>query len=100
MKKVLGMGNALVDILSKIESDAVLHDLSLKKGSMQLIDKNFLHFLQEKITVHDYHLATGGSASNTISGLAKLGVSTGFFGKLSSIYSVFIIILSCFTQPG
>lgn len=86
MSKVLGMGNALVDILSKIESDAVLNDLSLKKGSMQLIDNDFLHFLQEKITTHDSYLATGGSASNTISGLAKLGISTGFFGKIGTDY--------------
>ena len=40
MQKVLGMGNALVDILSKIESDSKLSDLSLAKGSMQLIDNN------------------------------------------------------------
>jgi len=80
MKKVLGMGNALVDILSKIESDSKLNDLSLAKGSMQLIDNKFLSDLEGKVT--DYHLATGGSASNTISGLAKLGIPTGFVGKI------------------
>ncbi|MCA1745857.1 MAG: adenosine kinase, partial [Bacteroidales bacterium] len=38
MKKVLGMGNALVDILLKLENDQVLEHLSLPKGSMQLVD--------------------------------------------------------------
>lgn len=74
------MGNALVDILSKIESDNALNNLSLAKGSMQLIDGNVLSSLREQVT--DYHLATGGSASNTISGLAKLGIPTGFIGKV------------------
>jgi sugar/nucleoside kinase (ribokinase family) len=80
MKKIIGMGNALVDILSKIESDNALDNLSLAKGSMQLIDGKVLSSLKEQVT--DYHLATGGSASNTISGLAKLGVPTGFIGKI------------------
>ncbi len=84
MSKILGMGNALVDILSRIESDEMLNELSLRKGSMQLVDNDFLLSLQDRIAAWGHHLATGGSASNTISGLAKLGIPTGFFGKIGT----------------
>ncbi len=84
MKKVLGIGNALVDILTNIDSDKVLDELLLRKGSMQLIDVDSLNLLQQKIAENKQYLATGGSASNTISGLAKLGISTGFLGKIGN----------------
>ena len=40
MKKVLGMGNALVDVLVKISDDGLLDKFELPKGSMQLVDKS------------------------------------------------------------
>jgi sugar/nucleoside kinase (ribokinase family) len=80
--KILGMGNALVDVLSSIESDRVLDELSMIKGSMQLIDNDVMNTLLEDVVKDNRHLATGGSASNTISGLAKLGTPTGFLGKV------------------
>ena len=39
MKKILGVGNALVDIMVKIDNDHILNELDLPKGSMQLVDK-------------------------------------------------------------
>ena len=42
MDKIIGMGNALVDVLVLIDSDEVLNDLNLPKGSMQLIDEDTL----------------------------------------------------------
>jgi sugar/nucleoside kinase (ribokinase family) len=82
MSKVLGMGNALVDILTRIENDSVLEHLNLPKGSMQLVDNEFAG----KVLNHTSHLkreqASGGSAANTIHGLACLGVQTGFLGKV------------------
>ena len=46
--KVIGMGNALVDILIKLKSDNTLHELGFPRGSMQLVDKNVLmKFLQK-----------------------------------------------------
>ncbi len=82
MKKVLGMGNALTDILLQIESDAVLEELKLPKGSMQLIDESKLDEIRSKVAIEKSVMATGGSASNTINGIAKLGVPAGFFGKV------------------
>ncbi|MGM9746597.1 MAG: adenosine kinase [Paludibacteraceae bacterium] len=84
MKKILGMGNALVDILMRLKSDDLLQRLELPKGSMQLIDEDKMRAIQEATILLDQHVATGGSASNTISGLARLGVDVGFIGKVGS----------------
>lgn len=82
MYKVLGMGNALVDIMTRLETDALLSDLNLPKGSMQLVDK----FAAEIVIKGTQHLkkqqSSGGSAANTIHGLANLGIETGFIGTI------------------
>lgn len=80
--KVLGMGNALVDVLALIENDSLLADLELPKGSMQLIDEHKKEELNKAIENKEKFLASGGSASNTITGIAKLGVQTGFIGRV------------------
>ena len=82
MKKILGMGNALVDILIELEHDTLLNTFQLPKGSMQLIDH------QKALTINNHTselpktLATGGSASNTIHGISHLGTPAGFIGKV------------------
>lgn len=82
MAKVLGMGNALVDVLTIIEDDNVLELLELPKGSMQLIDDIKLEVLNKEINALNKTIVSGGSASNTIIGLARLGIETGFLGKI------------------
>lgn len=77
----IGLGNALVDVLSVLKSDALLEKLSLPKGSMQLIDKELSAKIQDELKGGDRHFVTGGSASNTISGLAALGAPCHFIGK-------------------
>jgi len=82
MAKILGMGNALVDMLIQIDNDDFLAKNKLPKGSMQLVDwdtsKNILSMSEGM----ERKQASGGSAANTIHGLAKLGVETGFIGKI------------------
>lgn len=78
--KVIGMGNALVDVIIPLESDNLLEELSLPKGSMQLIDKERLKTVQKATSSIKADLASGGSAANTIHGLAALGIETGFVG--------------------
>ena len=82
MAKILGMGNALVDMLIQIDGDDFLTKNNLPKGSMQLVDwetsKNVLSMSEG----FERSQASGGSAANTIHGLAKLGVETGFIGKV------------------
>lgn len=82
--KILGMGNALVDVLARIEKDDILNELELPKGSMQLIDWDKLQQLNVVLENLQKHLASGGSASNTITAISKLGVTSGFLGKVGS----------------
>ncbi|MDG5799332.1 adenosine kinase [Marinilabiliaceae bacterium ANBcel2] len=85
MGKVLGIGNALVDILAHIDSDDILLKLSLLKGSMQLVDKNSADKVLEVVNSNGkITTASGGSAANTIHGLANLGVETAFTGKVGN----------------
>ena len=84
MKKILGLGNPLVDVLTILESDDLLTDFSLPKGSMQLVNEELSGKISAKLKNDNRFLVTGGSASNTISGLAKLGVSVGFSGKIGN----------------
>ncbi len=78
---VLGIGNALVDILARIESDVLLEELGFPRGCMKLVDKNFSNEVLTKISGFPKVQSSGGSAANTIHGLARLGIKTGFVGK-------------------
>jgi len=82
MKKVIGIGNALVDLMTEIKNDSLLAELNLPKGSMQLVDKNVSRNIIEKTKNFQRTIASGGSAANTIHGLARLGIETGFIGKI------------------
>ena len=78
MKKILGIGSALVDIMSRIDDDATLGRLGLPKGSMQLVSDDEAEAINKTLAATT--MAAGGSAANTISGLAKMGVEAGFLG--------------------
>lgn len=80
--KILGMGNALIDVMTKINSDSILNELGLPKGSMQLVDTEFSNRVLKKTKEYNQVLTSGGSAANTIHGLSRLGVQTGFVGKV------------------
>jgi len=84
MAKVLGLGNALVDALIRIDNDKVLESHNLPKGSMQLVDWDTAEKVIDATKHFDKSQASGGSAANTIHGLAKLGVQTGFIGKIGN----------------
>jgi sugar/nucleoside kinase (ribokinase family) len=78
---VLGMGNALVDVLIRIEDESMLERLKLPKGSMQLIDEGRMTEIMEATDHLPVVMVSGGSAANCINGLAKLGVPAGFIGS-------------------
>ncbi len=82
MKTVLGMGNALTDILLTIEDDSILENLNLQKGGMHLINASQFDELRALLDFSKAVQATGGSASNTAYGIAKLGGKASFFGKI------------------
>lgn len=82
MTKVLGIGNALVDLLIRLEDDRMLKELNLPKGSMTLVDAQTKEMLSVKSRHLKREMASGGSAANTIHGLAQLGVETAFIGTV------------------
>ncbi len=82
MKKILGIGNALVDILIRIEQDSLLEQLNLPKGSMQLVNKLRSDEILMALKDVPHSLAAGGSAANTIHGLGMLGAKTGYIGVI------------------
>ena len=82
--RVLGMGNALVDMMTELSDDKLLDDLDLLKGSMQLVNKEFSNHALSKIQHLKNSETSGGSAANTICGLAALGIKTGFIGKVGT----------------
>ena len=82
MAKVIGIGSALVDLLIKLENDQLLNELSLPKGSMTLVDEQTKDLIASKTTHLENEMVSGGSAANTIHGLAKLGVQTAFLGTV------------------
>lgn len=86
MDKIIGLGNALVDVLVTLKDDTLLHEMNLPKGAMQLIDDAKLQQINAHFSEMKTHLATGGSAANTILGLANLGACTGFIGKIGNDY--------------
>jgi sugar/nucleoside kinase (ribokinase family) len=80
MKKILGVGNALVDIMVKIDDDHILNELDLPKGSMQLVDKARSNKVLERVKAYEKSQSAGGSTANTIHGLGMLGAKAGFIG--------------------
>ena len=84
MKKEIdaaGIGNAIVDILVKVPDD-FLRIHGLQKGSMTLVEEKTALELCSLINAEEE--ASGGSAANTIAGLASLGKKTAFIGKVKN----------------
>ena len=84
MDKIIGMGNALVDVLVTLQDDSLLDEMSLPKGSMQLINEDKFLKISGKYSGMKTHKATGGSAGNTVLALANLGAHPGFIGKIGN----------------
>lgn len=76
------MGNALVDVMIRLNDDQLLEQFNLPKGSMQLIDALRSQAVLEKLEKHPKSFSAGGSAANTIHGLAMLGIPTGYIGVI------------------
>ena len=78
--KILGIGNAIVDVLCKVE-DKFLVENSLNKSTMKLIDENEFKKLLSSLKIEE--TIAGGSVANSIVGLSQLGNQVGFIGKVS-----------------
>jgi fructokinase len=80
-KKILGIGNAIVDVFVKVDEDFLLKN-GLTKGSMKLIEKDEFEILKTKIKIEK--IEAGGSVANTMAGIAYLGGHPSFIGKINS----------------
>ncbi len=80
--KVLGVGNALVDIMIALPDDTMLNEFGLPRGSMTLVDSEQSTVIYQATLKYQKNVTTGGSAANTIHSLACLGGTCGYAGKI------------------
>ena len=80
-KKILGIGNAIVDVLAKVDDEFLIKN-NLVKGSMKLINKSEFENLEKNIKIEK--VIAGGSVANTIAGISYLKGSPSFIGKVNS----------------
>ena len=80
-KKILGIGNAIVDVLARVDND-FLSKNNLIKGSMKLINKFEFEDLKKNLKIEK--IEAGGSVANTMSGIAYLKGRASFIGKINS----------------
>jgi len=93
---VLGIGNAIVDVIARTEDDFLIGH-NMRKGSMQLIDE------AQAARIYDAMgpavEVSGGSAANTIVGVAGLGARAAFIGKVKTVAQITAIIALLLYQP-
>jgi fructokinase len=80
-KKILGIGNAILDVFVKVDDDFLLRN-DLTKGSMKLIEKEEFESLKSEIKIEK--IEAGGSVANTMAGISYLGGNPSFIGKINS----------------
>jgi sugar/nucleoside kinase (ribokinase family) len=79
--KILGIGNAIVDVICKVD-DQYLIDNGLTKSTMKLVDEHEFQKLLSTLKIE--HTISGGSVANSIVGLSQLGDDVGFIGKVNA----------------
>ena len=78
--KILGIGNAIVDVICKVE-DSFINNNGLTKGTMKLVDESEFKKLLSNLKIEE--TISGGSVANSIVGLSQLGNEVGFIGKVN-----------------
>ena len=84
MKSILGIGNALTDVLAVLPDDTLLKKYHLPKGSMQHVDMETGDRIWEALKEYGVKYVPGGSAANTLTCTAILGMPSGFIGKIGN----------------
>ena len=82
MNRIIGIGNALTDLLVNLKNDDILSRFGLRRGSMSLVDSKQLEQLEASVKNLPMAFSPGGSASNTIRALSQMGISCGYIGKV------------------
>tara|TARA_A100001011_G_scaffold386936_1_gene463806 strand:+ start:4862 stop:5791 length:930 start_codon:yes stop_codon:yes gene_type:complete len=78
--KILGVGNAIVDVICKVKDDFLINN-NLTKSTMKLVDEGEFKKLLTKLKIEE--TVSGGSVANSIVGLSQLGNDVGFIGKIN-----------------
>ena len=78
--KILGIGNAIVDVICKVKESFII-DNSLTKSTMKLVDEPEFKKLLSNLKIEE--TVSGGSVANSIAGLSRLGNKVGFIGKVN-----------------
>lgn len=82
MASILGIGNALTDILAVLPDDTFLKEYHLPRGSMQHVDMETGDRIWQRLKPMGVQYVAGGSAANTITSTAIMGMESGFIGKV------------------
>ena len=80
--KILGLGNALVDVLSKLDSDKTLEEIGIQKGAMDMITREQMFNMRKFQEGSEVTQAPGGSNCNSMRAISLLGGKSGFIGKV------------------
>ena len=78
--KILGIGNAIVDVVCKVEDNFLIKN-NLTKGTMKLVNETEFQKLLSNLKIEE--TVSGGSVANSMVGLAQLGNEVGFIGKVN-----------------
>lgn len=81
---IIGLGNALTDILVQLPDESILRELGVERGGMYLIDSKQHHQMMSKIGHLPQSMAAGGSAANMIGGVATLGTPASYVGHIGA----------------
>lgn len=78
----IGLGNALVDVLLKLQTEETLREVGIRKGAMDMINRDQMITIRRTQEQLERTEAPGGSVCNTMRAMARLGAQTGFIGKI------------------
>ena len=92
--RIVGLGNALTDVLARLHSDECFDEMGLLKGGMQLIDEEKLLRIMSVFEGLETTLASGGSAANAVSGVARRGEGAHKHNA-DTAHSIIQLLLEC-----
>lgn len=84
MKGIIGIGNAITDIMTVLPDENLLEKINFRKGSMQLVDDNTIKKIESLTNQCTKTLKSGGSVANTMYGIASFDFPVAYIGKIGN----------------
>jgi sugar/nucleoside kinase (ribokinase family) len=82
--KILGLGNALVDVLIQLENDDILQGINMERGAMDMVSEKQMKDIRKTQEHLSFVTQAGGSVCNTIRAISSLGTKCGYIGKIGN----------------